>query len=352
MRGERPNILIARFSSLGDVVMATSAARFLRTRWPEAKVHFATKAAFAPLLEGSPDLDEVWELGPSGLGGLLARARAAGINGYLDLHSSLRSRWLGLRLNLPSGRSVRWESRGLNRRLRVSFPQLKLEAPAPVIRRYVEAAARLMGEGLSGDTPLPRIAVDAAARAWAEGWLAAQGLKPGQRLLTVAPGAAWATKRWGLDHMAQTLSLVSEFDKVRFALVGSPAEAELCRALKAAMKKGGENAFVAAEETKDLRRLSALISLSQGFLGHDSGPMHVAEALGVPITAIFGPTVPEFGFYPQGPGHRVFDQQLDCRPCSVHGSERCPLGHHKCVEQTEPFDVARHLRAQLGLEAA
>jgi heptosyltransferase-2 len=79
--------------------------------------------------------------------------------------------------------------------------------------------------------------------------------------------------------------------------------------------------------------------------------MHVAEALGVPITALFGPTVRAFGFYPQGDGHRVFEQDLACRPCSVHGSPACPLGHHACMEKTEPFDVSQHLRRQLGLEA-
>lgn len=349
MLSEQASILIVRFSSLGDVVMATAAARHLRAQRPQAKLYFATKAAFAPVLEAQPDLDGVLTLDGDGVGGLVRKARAAGITAVLDLHANWRSRGLAFRLSLPK---VRWRAMGLKRRLLVSLPQLKQSEPPPVIHRYVEAASALIGEKAPAEAPLPRLGVVAEAKAWAESWLAAQGLKPGQRLLAVAPGAAWATKRWGIDHMAQALSLVSEFDKVRFVVLGSPAEAELCRALKAAMKKGGENAFVAAEETRDLRRLSALISLSQGFLGHDSGPMHVAEALGVPITAIFGPTVRAFGFYPQGPGHRVFDHELDCRPCSVHGSERCPLGHHKCVEQTEPFDVARHLRKQLGLEAA
>lgn len=350
MQSDRPSILIVRFSSLGDVVMATSAARYIRARWPEAKVYFATKPAFAPILEAQPDIDEVWALDKDGLGALARRASAAGVNAYLDLHGSIRSRVLELRLNVPV--TKRWVSRGLNRRLRVSMPFLKLFEPEPVLRRYVEAAAAVIGEAPSGDTPLPRLAVAPEAKQWADGWLRQQGWREGQRLLAVAPGAAWATKRWGLEHLAQTLSMVSEFDKVRFVILGSPAEAELCRSLKAAMKKGADNAFVAAEETRDLRRLAALISLSHGFLGHDSGPMHVAEALGVPITAIFGPTVRAFGFYPQGPGHRVFEQDLACRPCSVHGSAACPLGHHACMEKTEPFDVSRHLRQQLGLEGA
>jgi heptosyltransferase-2 len=348
MRAEVDGILILRFSSLGDVVMATAAARYLRARRPGSKIWMATKAAFAPLLEGQPDLDGVLPLGSDGLRGLAVRARESGVTALLDLHANLRSRLLGLRLGGPR---VRWRSWSLQRRLRVAVPFLRLPEPAPVIRRYVEAAAALLNETPPAETPLPRLAVEAGARAWAERWLAEQGFKPGQRLLAVAPGAAWPTKRWSVAALARCLALVAEFDKVRFVLLGADTEAPLAQAVKAAMKKGAEKVFVACGQTRDVRRLVALIALSRAFLGHDSGPMHVAEALGVPATVLFGPTVRAFGFYPQGPGHRVFERELDCRPCSVHGSLRCPLGHHACLEQIEPFEVARHLCVQLGLEA-
>lgn len=335
-------ILIVRFSSLGDVVMATAAARSLRQALPRARIHFATKPAYAPILQGQPDLDGVLELGP----GFAGRARALGLDAVLDLHASLRSRLLAWRLGLPT---ARWRAHALRRRLLVAWPQRRADPPAPVILRYCQAAASLA----PGAVPaLPRLAVAPEAAAWAGGWLRAQGWREGQRLLAVAPGAAWPTKRWGVDHLAQCLALVSEFDKVRFVLLGSSAEASLAAAVIAAMKKGRENAFNACDQTADLRRLAALVAASHGFLGHDSGPMHVAEALGVPVTALFGPTVRAFGFYPQGSGHRVFEQDLDCRPCSVHGGRACPLGHHACMEKTEPFDVARHLRLQLGLEPA
>jgi heptosyltransferase-2 len=72
--------------------------------------------------------------------------------------------------------------------------------------------------------------------------------------------------------------------------------------------------------------------------------LHLAEALGIPSTALFGPTVRAFGFFPQGPGHRVFERDLDCRPCSVHGTETCPLGHHHCLLQLQPEDINAHLK--------
>ncbi|HTB21121.1 MAG TPA: glycosyltransferase family 9 protein [bacterium] len=343
--------LLLRFSSLGDVVLATSAARLIRGRRPDARVVFATKAAFAPVLAGQQDIDEVWALrqGES-LAALVSRVRAAKFDAVVDLHSGLRARALGLLSGAPVRR---WKSQGLNRRLRVHMPFMAVPLPEPVHTRFARAAAAALGEALGeGPAPLPRLGLDPAAAAWAGDWLKAQGLMPGQKLLAVAPGAAWATKRWGVDHMAQCLDLVSEFDKVRFLLLGSAAEGPLLDSLQAAMRKSRPMALRSDRETGDLGRLAALIARSDLFLGHDSGPMHVADALGVPVTVLFGPTVEAFGFYPLGAGRRVFERDLDCRPCSVHGTASCPLGHHDCMKTIEPFGVALHLRRGLGLEKA
>lgn len=340
--------LLLRFSSLGDVVLATSAARELKRRQPQAQVVFATKAAFAPILAGHPDIDEVWALDREGLGALAGRVRAGSFDLLLDLHSSLRSRAVAALSGVPV---TRWRSQGWNRRLRVSAPFLRMAEPPPVATRYAQAAAEALGETLEGPGPLPLLAVDAEAADWASVWLDEQGWKPGQKLLAVAPGAAWATKRWRPEHLAQCLALVSEFEKVRFVLLGSAKEGALIDQVLGFMKKGRENVLRADQATGDLRRLAALTARCGHFLGHDSGPMHVAEALGVPVTALFGPTVRAFGFYPQGEGHTVFERELACRPCSVHGSARCPLGHHQCLESIEPFEVASHLRRRLGLEA-
>ncbi|MGH7442684.1 MAG: glycosyltransferase family 9 protein, partial [bacterium] len=228
----------------------------------------------------------------------------------------------------------------------------------PVYARYVGTADRTLAAtpvgalGMeSGEVPLPRLGLDPGAVAWAKGWLADQGLRPGQKLLAVAPGAAWATKRWGVQHLAQCLDMVAEFDRVRFLLVGSEREAPLLDAVSGALRKSRALLLRSERDTGDLRRLAALLACCDHFLGHDSGPMHVAAALGLRVSALFGPTVQDFGFFPAGPGHRVFERDMACRPCSVHGTDACPLGHHDCMEQIEPFDVARHLRVVLGLEA-
>ena len=331
--------LIVRFSSLGDVVLATAAAAYLKARRPQAKVCFATKAAFAPLLQGHPAIDEVVTLeAMGGLGGLIGLARGGGFWGLLDLHGNLRSRALGA----LSGLHVeRWQAGTVDRRLRVWFKGWRRPALAPVATRYVAAAARLLAQVPPESAPLPNLQVADDAARWAETWLHAKGWQGGP-LIAVAPGAAWASKRTSTQTLATSLKSLPQ--GARVLLVGSASERGLCEEL-ALVLPGSLNA---AGETSDLRQLLALIAKAKAFLGHDSGPLHLAEALGIPCTALFGPTVQAFGFFPQGPGHRVFELDLACRPCSVHGTERCPLGHHDCLLKLDPAAIGAHLQQVLG----
>jgi heptosyltransferase-2 len=81
---------------------------------------------------------------------------------------------------------------------------------------------------------------------------------------------------------------------------------------------------------------------------NDSAPLHLASAMGTPTVAIFGPTVPEFGFGPLAPRATVVGHDtLPCRPCDRHGPQRCPLGHHRCMRDLTPSMVAERTRALL-----
>ncbi|HTB33436.1 MAG TPA: glycosyltransferase family 9 protein [bacterium] len=339
-----PKVLLLRFSSLGDVVLATAAARAVKEQRPRSQVILATKAAFAPLLEGQPDLDAVWALEPEGLGALVRRARAAGLDAVVDLHSSLRSRLVAALAGAPA---TRWQSAALNRRLRVRSKGQGLAEPPPVYQRYGRAVQKALGLRTDLPVPLPRLKVDPAAAAWAGDWLAGQGWTGAEPLLAVSPGAAWATKRW--PHLAACLRELAGDGKVRLLLLGSRAEAPLLDSLCADLAALPLAPLRADAETGDLRRLAALLARCRHFLGHDSGPMHVAEALGLPLTALFGPTVRAFGFYPQSAGATVFERDLGCRPCHPHGGKRCPLGHHDCLAGLAPEPVAAQLRRALGL---
>jgi len=88
-----------------------------------------------------------------------------------------------------------------------------------------------------------------------------------------------------------------------------------------------------------LMHTAALLQQCRLLLSNDSGLMHMATALRVPVVAIFGPTVQEFGFYPFKACTQVISADLPCRPCSTKGSARCPRGHHQCMQQVTVAQV-------------
>jgi heptosyltransferase-2 len=71
----------------------------------------------------------------------------------------------------------------------------------------------------------------------------------------------------------------------------------------------------------------------------DTGVLHLATALRVPVVGLYGPTVREFGFFPYHADYRAVQHQLPCRPCSSQGGPHCPRGHHNCLERLEPDEV-------------
>jgi ADP-heptose:LPS heptosyltransferase len=89
-----------------------------------------------------------------------------------------------------------------------------------------------------------------------------------------------------------------------------------------------------------LQETGALLARSRILISGDTGVMHMATGVGTPVVALFGPTVRQFGFFPYSASAVVLERPLACRPCSAMGSSRCPMGHHRCLTDIAPGDVA------------
>jgi heptosyltransferase-2 len=123
----------------------------------------------------------------------------------------------------------------------------------------------------------------------------------------------------------------------RIAVIGAAVDRELASAI---VERSGSRAFDATGKLS-LLASAELISRSSVLVTNDSAPLHLASAMGTPTVAIFGPTVPEFGFGPLAPRSVVLGiTTLACRPCDRHGPQRCPLGHWRCMREITPRDVA------------
>jgi heptosyltransferase-2 len=155
----------------------------------------------------------------------------------------------------------------------------------------------------------------------------------GEQIITMAPGSVWATKRW--PYFAQ---LAHELrDAGRIAVIGATSDQALALEIVAATK----GQAVDATGVLSLLASAELIGRSALLVTNDSAPLHLASAMNTPTIAVFGPTVPEFGFGPLADRAIVAGHtDLACRPCDRHGPQRCPLGHWRCMREITPAAVA------------
>jgi heptosyltransferase-2 len=152
--------------------------------------------------------------------------------------------------------------------------------------------------------------------------------------VAISPGASQATKRWPPERFAEVARAVADAGAT-VVLAGGPADRPALRAFSAAC-----SVPVAADLTAlRVDALAAALSEVDLLVACDSGPVHLASAVGTPALAIFGPTSPE-RWGPKAPG-RVVSLSLPCAPCSNHGGDRCPKGHHRCMVDLAPEAVIK-----------
>lgn len=317
-------ILCVRFSSIGDVLLTTPLVRALKRRHPDIELVFVTKQAMAPLVADNPHISQVVTLAPDeSIADLARRLRGLRATRGLDLHGSMRS--VALRWLVPT----RWSSYSKRKFARTVLIAGKIslyETHVPVAERYFEAARDL---DVQADGGPPEFFLGREARERVDRWLAERGVT--EPFAALAPGAAHATKRWPMRHW-RTLS--ERLTRARFGLVavGGPEDRDLARAIAPGIvNAAGE--FTLQETGACLARAAVLVS-------GDTGVMHMATGVNTPVVALFGPTVKAFGFFPYARRAAVVEHEISCRPCSAMGTEICPLGHHRCLEDLSPDQVA------------
>lgn len=329
-----PSVLVIQTAFLGDVVLSTPLLSVLAGR--HGPVDVVTTPAAAPLLEQHPAVADVVRFDKHGT--------ASGWRGLRRLGSELRARrYRSVYLPHRSWRSAvlaLWSGAGE----RIGFG----DSPAAITysRRVVRPSRgheveRLLAlaEPPAGATAPVSLGLTAADYAAAEAWLAEHRVAPG--FVAIAPGSVWGTKRW--PYYAE---LAARWEG-QVVIVGGPEDAALAQGI--VQVSGGK--AVSAAGALSLRQSAALIGRARVLVTNDSAPLHLATAVGTPVLALFGPTVPEFGFGPRGAGDFTLGRaELPCRPCSRHGPEVCPLGHHRCMRDLSVDLVYRTMTTMASAE--
>jgi heptosyltransferase-2 len=173
-------------------------------------------------------------------------------------------------------------------------------------------------------------------------WIAAAratlGAAANGRIAAVCLGSEWATKIWPARHVSGLVQRLAA-SGLQAVLLGGPRERALAREVR--------NAAPCIDTTgNSVGEALAILSLSALAVGGDTGLVHAARALGIPTVAVFGPTPADVHAF--AARERAVSLGLSCSPCSVHGSARCPLGHHRCLEDLDAAQVELACREVLA----
>ncbi|HTY79604.1 MAG TPA: lipopolysaccharide heptosyltransferase I [Candidatus Bathyarchaeia archaeon] len=296
-----PRVAIVKLSSLGDVIHALPVARAIRRARPDAHLTWIVEAREHALLKDHPDLDAVvtvdtrrwrrliWR--PAGMREVLgevrrlrATLRAQALDVAIDLQGLIKS---GL-LTAGTGARVRigFRAARCRERLNALFTNRRVLPPAGarhVVEQYLSLLAPL---GIAPGAPEFHVPVPAAAERRMDELLAKEGVKRGDRLVAINPGAGRPEKRWPAASFRTVADRLATEAAARLLVLWGPSESHLAREIAVGLPGSGA---VLAPPT-DLGELTALLRRCRLMIAGDTGPLHLAAALGTPALGLFGPT--------------------------------------------------------------
>jgi heptosyltransferase-2 len=325
-------LLVVAPNWLGDAVMALPAMADVRRAMPEADIVVSARPSVAPLFAMVDGVST---------GGAALKDCDPDI--ALLLPNSFHSAFTVARAGIPErwGYRTDWRGRLLTR---------AIEKPRGVHQvEYYQHLTRALG--FPSGPPVPRVTVSEQARAAARAALRDRGWTGDGAFVALAPGAAYGgAKRWPPEYFAELAQMLAA-DGVPSAIVGSAADAPTRNELIAALGSGVRVMDLVGRT--DLSTLAGVLSLSRACVSNDSGAMHLAAAVGVPVVAIFGPTSevataivssdrsdPRPPTSDPRPPSSVLIHDVWCRPCMLR---ECPLDH-ACMRGVEPARAAAAVR--------
>lgn len=321
-------ILILQTAFLGDVVIATSFLKAVKSVFPKSKIDFLVSKGNELVLKNNPDVENifVFDKKKRKLTSFLKTLKVLKKKKYdivFSLHSSTTSYLL---IFLAKIKKRVGFSRGILQFLltdKIYFFKNKrrIDKNNDLLKPFTKRSFK----------PNSKIYPDEKDFSLVN----KIGLKK-KKYICVAPGSLWQTKRWGgFEDLAKYL-IDTHWQVVA---VGSKKEEKL-------KNKGVINLI----GKTSILQVAAVIKGAKALFCNDSGLMHIANAVKTDVYAFFGPTVEEIGYFPYRSVDKIFQVDLDCRPCGKHGHKNCPLGHHNCMKKISVKEVIKSFNQNKGEE--
>jgi len=303
------NLCVIRLSSLGDIVITSAFLVELKKLYPNSKIFYITKHAYLDVFKVMPYVDEAIDYKD------ISKLKNIQFYAIYDLQVNVRSIILSFTLNGKVYRAPKHRLYRLKVLYKSKFPFnfIKDKKQKDVIEDYLSLINKSYG--------LPKLMCNKKKEVH------------NSLVIGLAPFAAWKNKMWPTQKYITLLERLNSLFHPTFYIFGSKEEKSLAHYFD----NLGSNVInyvgnlLIHETVEKIAQCDILIT-------NDSALMHIASACDVPIVAIFGPTVKEFGFYPRTKSI-IIEKHLSCRPCHLHGGNKCKKGDFECMESISVDDV-------------
>jgi heptosyltransferase-2 len=330
-------ILIRATNWVGDAIMALPALRTVRRRFREATIAVVARPYVADIYRGQGICDELISYDPNGahagLGGrerLAHDLRARKFDVALLLQNAFDAAWLAWRAGILERIGYARDGRSMLLTKRIVVPK-RHEIPPHEQFYYLELLRRAGWiDSLPGETQV-RLDVGEEQRRHAEEMLLALGARRNVSRIAIGAGASYGSaKCWPPERFADFVNRLRRHTDSDVILFGTAAEQQVADAIAT----GITGSVIRLDGKTAIADLPGLLARCQVFVGNDSGAMHVAAAVGLPVVAIFGPTDP-YGTGPMTPQWTLVQEKPYCSPCFLR---RCPIDH-RCMTSVKPEAV-------------
>ena len=322
------SILIIRLSSLGDILLTTPLIRSIKEQYGSISIDFVLREQYFDLLKFNPNINTLF-IYPNDAEKKINLFNDLSKRNYdlvIDLQNNFRSAEIRRKLRV---RSVKFNKRTLDKFLLVKFKINRLTNARQIPMRYAESLHNFTLDEKGLDLFLPENINSV--------------LNMNEKYIGIAPGSRHFTKMWLKEYYIDLCKMLS-YDGYKIVLFGGKSDVDLCKELTEQIA-GSINLC----SKDDIITIAVNMKKCDAVVCNDSGLMHAASAMGVPVLAVFGSTVKEFGFTPYKSKSLILENKsLSCRPCSHIGRSSCPKKHFNCMTELTPGAAYSKLKELLN----
>jgi len=338
---EFKRIAIIQTAFLGDVVLSLPLIQNIRNNAPGSEITLLTTPAASSIANICDAIDKVISYDKRGIhSGIKGIKRSAMLlkenktDLIIGLHRSLRSSLITFYTKPEYSVGFRNAALSIIYKKRTAYQKQLHE-----IDRNIELLAAFKNIAITARelTGVKLLNLDEESD-YIHLLLSRNGLSENDKIVAIAPGSVWATKRWKKEYFIQLSKMINE-SGFKSVMIGSKEDSTLCEDIAI----NSNSVSIAGKST--IPQTIALLQIASSIVTNDSAPTHFAGLVGCPCITIYGPTSPIFGFAPRGASDIVLqDDSLKCKPCRIHGSDKCPVGTHECMSNIKPEKVFAELK--------